>query len=90
MQAVWGFYFLYVLVFCLFSLALTATGVDIVSAFGSMAGCLNNMGVGYGTTASHFGVLNDTAKWLLTLAMLLGRLELFPMLMLLTPAYWRS
>jgi len=90
MQAVWGFYFLYVLVFCVFSLALTATGVDIVSAFGSVAGCLNNMGIGYGMTGVHFGVLSDPAKWLLTLAMLLGRLELFPMLMLLTPAYWRS
>lgn len=90
MQAVWGFYFLYMVVFCGFSLALTATGMDIVSAFGSMAGCLNNMGVGYGTTASHFDLLTNTAKWLLTVAMLLGRLELFPMLMLLAPAYWRS
>jgi trk system potassium uptake protein TrkH len=90
MQAVWGFYFLYVFVFCSFSLAITATGVDIVSAFGSMAGCLNNMGVGFGVTAPHFGALNDTAKWLLTLAMLLGRLELFPLLMLLTPTYWKS
>jgi trk/ktr system potassium uptake protein len=90
MQAVWGFYFLYVFVYCTFSLAVTATGVDIITAFGSMAGCLNNMGVGYGATSANFGVLNPTAKWLLVAAMLLGRLELFPVLMLLTPSYWRN
>ncbi len=90
MQTVWGFYFLYVFIYCIFSLAVTATGVDIITAFGSVAGCLNNMGLGYGATASNFGGLNTFAKWLLIFAMLLGRLELFPVLMLCTPAYWRA
>ena len=90
MQAVWGFFFLYLVVYCGLSLAVVATGMDMVSGFGSVAACLNNMGVGYGVTAAHFGDLDDTAKWLLILAMLLGRLELFPPLMLLTSIYWRN
>jgi len=88
MQAVWGFYFLYILSYCFFSLALAATGVDLVTAFGSVAGCLNNMGVGLGATASNFAPLNDAATWLLTLSMLLGRLEVFPLLLLFVPGFW--
>lgn len=89
MQAVWGFYFLYIFSYCAFALALTATGVDLVTAFGSVAGCLNNMGVGLGGTASSFAPLNDTANWLLALAMLIGRLEVFPLLLLFLPDFWK-
>jgi trk system potassium uptake protein TrkH len=89
MTAVWGFFFLYVLVYCVLSLALVATGVEAVTAFGSAAACLNNMGVGLGETAVTFGGLNDTAKWLLSLGMILGRLEIFPLLLLFSPAFWR-
>ncbi|MCP5157937.1 MAG: potassium transporter [Gammaproteobacteria bacterium] len=88
MQAVWGFYFLYILSYCFFSLALATTGVDLVTAFGSVAGCLNNMGVGLGATAANFAPLNDAATWLLTLSMLVGRLEVFPLLLLFVPDFW--
>jgi trk system potassium uptake protein TrkH len=89
MTAVWGFYFLYIFAYCALSLGLVATGVDVVTAFGSVAACLNNMGVGLGATASSFGGLNDPAKWLLVFAMLIGRLEIFPLLMLFYPGFWR-
>ncbi len=89
MQAVWGFYYLYIFSYCFFSLALTATGVDLVTAFGSVAGCLNNMGIGLGETASGFAPLNDTATWLLSLSMLLGRFEVFPLLLLFVPDFWK-
>jgi trk system potassium uptake protein TrkH len=89
LNAVWGFFFLYVATFCCLVLAVVATGVDIDSSFGAVVACINNMGVGYGITATYFGHLNETAKWLLVLAMLLGRLELFPPIMLLTAIYWR-
>ncbi|MFZ1828555.1 MAG: potassium transporter TrkG [Candidatus Competibacteraceae bacterium] len=89
MQAVWAFYYLYIFSYCFFSLALTATGVDLVTAFGSVAGCLNNMGVGLGETASNFSPLNDTATWLLSLAMLIGRFEVFPLLLLFLPDFWK-
>jgi trk system potassium uptake protein TrkH len=88
-DAVWGFYFLYILSYCLLSLGLAATGVDLVTAFGSVAGCLNNMGAGLGETATTFGVLNDDAIWMLTLSMLLGRLEVFPLLLLFSRDFWR-
>jgi len=89
MQAVWGFYYLYIFSYCFFSLALTATGVDLVTAFGTVAGCLNNMGIGLGETAVGFGVLSDTATWLMSLAMLVGRLEVFPLLLLFLPDFWK-
>jgi len=89
MQAVWGFYYLYIFSYCFFSLALTATGVDLVTAFGTVAGCLNNMGIGLGETAGGFGSLSDTATWLMSLAMLVGRLEVFPLLVLFLPDFWK-
>ncbi len=89
MQAIWGFYFLYVLSYCLFSVALATTGVDLVTAFGSVAGCLNNMGVGLGETAVGFGPLNDTATWLLSASMIVGRLEVFPLLLLFHRDFWK-
>jgi trk system potassium uptake protein len=55
-----------------------------------MAGCLNNLGVGLGEAGTGFGGLSETAKWLLTLAMLLGRLDLFPVLLLVNPVFWRG
>jgi trk system potassium uptake protein TrkH len=89
MTAVWGFYFLYIFAYCMLSLGLVAVGVDVVTAFGSVAGCLNNVGVGLGETASNFGGINDPAKWLLTFGMLIGRLEVFPLLLLFYPGFWR-
>ena len=89
MQAVWGFYYLYIFCYCAFSLALAATGVDLVTAFGTTAACLNNMGVGLGDTAAGFSTLNDTATWLMSLAMLVGRLEIFPLLLLFLPDFWK-
>ncbi len=88
-SAVWGFYFFYILVYCLFSVALVATGLDLVTSFGSVAGCINNMGVGLGATAANFGEINDSAKWLLTASMLVGRLEVFPFLLLFLAEFWR-
>ena len=89
MQAVWGFYYLYIFSYCFFSLALTATGVDLVTSFGSVAACINNMGIGLGETAVGFAPLNDTATWILCLAMLIGRFEVFPLLLLFLPDFWK-
>ena len=89
MDAVWGFYFLYILSYCVLSLGVATTGADLVTAFGSVAGCLNNMGVGLGETSTSFGALHDDAKWMLTLSMLVGRLEVFPLLLLFTRDFWR-
>ncbi len=89
-DAVWGFFATYVVIFAVLLLALMATGLDQVTAFSAVAACINNLGPGLGAVSSHYGDISDSAKYLLTLAMLLGRLEIFTLLVLLSPAYWRS
>jgi trk system potassium uptake protein TrkH len=85
-----GFCTLYVLSYVLITLSLTALGVDIVTAFSATAATLNNMGPGLGEVASHFRDLGDTAVWICSFAMVLGRLEVFTLLVLLTPQFWRE
>jgi len=89
LQAVWGFFSVYLIVFVVMLLALLATGLDQVTAWSAVGATLNNLGPGLGEVAGHFGGLNPTAKWILCLAMLLGRLEVFTLLVLFTPAFWR-
>ncbi|CAK9886386.1 MAG: Trk system potassium uptake protein TrkH [Candidatus Erwinia impunctatus] len=90
LEAVWGFFSAYALVFLLSMLAIIATGVDDFSAFAAVAATLNNLGPGLGLVADNFTVMNDTAKWILILTMLFGRLEVFTLLVLFTPTFWRE
>ncbi|MCY4154322.1 MAG: TrkH family potassium uptake protein [Gammaproteobacteria bacterium] len=89
-NAVWGFFASYVAVFALLLILLMATGLDQITAFSAVAACLNNLGPGLGEVSANYTGINDTAKWLLCLAMLLGRLEIFTLLVLLTPTFWRK
>jgi trk system potassium uptake protein TrkH len=89
-QAVWALFFIYISTYGVLSLVLMAMGIDAVTAFGSVAGCMNNMGVGLGQTASNFGGLSDAAKWVLSLSMLLGRFEVMPLLLLFTRDFWNK
>lgn len=90
MRSVWSFFFIYIFCTCGFIWALNLRGYDLLTSFASVAACINNMGLGFGTTAAGFGLLDDTAKYLLCGAMLLGRLEIFPVLVLLSGTFWRS
>lgn len=89
-ESVWGFFSLYVACFVIMMLLLMATGQDLITAFSAIAACLNNMGAGLGEVSSNFGGMTDFAKWVCSFAMILGRLEIFTVLVLLTPAFWRS
>ncbi|WP_199610166.1 TrkH family potassium uptake protein [Flocculibacter collagenilyticus] len=89
-EAVWGFFSAYTLVFVLIMLALLATGMDNMTAFSATAACLNNLGPGLAGVAAHYGDIADSSKWILVLAMVFGRLEVFTLLVLFTPAFWRS
>jgi len=89
-NAVWGFFAAYVVVFLILMLAIMASGLDQVTAFSAIAACLNNMGPGLGEVSAHYGNINDFAKWTLCFAMLMGRLEIFTFLVLLSPAFWRK
>lgn len=89
-EAVWGFFSAYALVFVIIMLALMGTGMDNITAFSATAACLNNLGPGLGDVAAHYGAISDGAKWLLTIAMVFGRLEIFTLLVLFTPTFWRG
>jgi len=89
-NAIWGFFATYIFVFALLLLLLMATGLDQITAFSAVAACINNLGPGLGVVSDHYGNINNTAKWLLCFAMLLGRLEIFTLLVLFTPAFWRK
>lgn len=88
--SVGGFCTLYVLCFLAVMLALTTTGIDLVTAFAAAATCINNLGPGLGDVAVHFADLPDSAVWICSFAMILGRLEVFTVLVLLTPSFWRE
>lgn len=89
-DAVWGFFSAYALVFVICMLALIAFGMDELSAFSAVAATLNNLGPGLGDVSVHFADVTAGAKWVLIISMLFGRLEVFTLLILFTPTFWRS
>jgi trk system potassium uptake protein TrkH len=74
------------------TLLLSLSGLDIVTAFSAVVASINNTGPGLGQVgpSTTFAVLNDFQTWVCTFAMLLGRLEIFTLLVVLTPAFWRK
>lgn len=86
-----AFLCIYMLLIVAGGMALTALGVPLVDAFFSSFSCISNTGLGAGITGygSSYDILPDAAKWVLSLLMLIGRLEIFTVLVLLTPAFWR-
>lgn len=91
-NAVLAFVAVYVGAVSVGGLALTWTGLDFTTAFSGAAQAISNVGPGLGTIigpVGNFSTLNDPAKWILTALMLLGRLELFAILVLLDPRFWR-
>ncbi len=88
-EAVWGFMAAYILVFAVMVLLLMASGLDQVTSFSAVAGTLNNLGPGLGEVGPNYSGINDFSKWVLVFSMLLGRLEIFTVLVLLSPAFWR-
>jgi trk system potassium uptake protein TrkH len=89
-QAIWGFFSVYVVVFALLTLLMMAAGLDQVSAFSAVATCMNNLGPGLGEVSVTFASVSASGKLLGILAMLLGRLEIFTILVLMAPAFWRE
>lgn len=89
--AVLGFIFLYFMSVATLTFTLLISGMDFISAFSAIIACINNAGPGLGVVgpASNFGVLSDFQTWTCTIAMLIGRLEIFTILILFTPHFWR-
>ncbi len=88
-SAVWSFLAVYLAAFVTLMILLVATGLEFETAFSAVGASLNNLGPGLGDVSSHYAGINDQAKWLLCGAMLLGRLEVFTVLVLFTPTFWR-
>ena len=89
-DAVWGFFAAYVALFILMMLILMFNGLDQITAFSAVAATINNLGPGLGEVSANYAGLSDFNKMLLCFSMLLGRLEIFTLLVLLTPAFWRK
>ena len=89
-EAVWGFFAAYFAISAIMILLLMASGLNQDTAFSAVAACLNNLGPGLDEVGQNFQSINDFAKWVLCLAMLLGRLEIFTLLVLFTPGFWKK
>lgn len=88
-EAVWGFIGVYIAMFVVLLLLVLATGIDFLTGISAVAASINNLGPGLGEVSVHYADINSTAKWVLCFAMLLGRLEVFTLLVLLSPMFWR-
>jgi len=90
--SVLAFIFLYFGVILVLTFALLATGLDLVSSFSAVVGSVNNLGPGLGAVgpSTNFSALTDIQTWICTVAMLVGRLEIFSVLVLFTAHFWRK
>lgn len=91
-RSVLGFLALYMALFAISAVLLAATGVDILTAFGAIAATIGNIGPGFGMVGpvENFAMIPDVGKWLLIWCMLLGRLEIYTVIILLVPEFWRK
>ena len=87
-----GFLFVFMLTFMATAMALTLIGLDLLTALSAAASAIANVGPALGPEVgpvSTYAGLPDSAKWVLSIAMLRGRLEILTVFVLLTPAFWR-
>ena len=90
LDSVWGFVSVYIIVLVCFTLAMLATGMDVVTSFSSVAASLNNLGPGLGDVMVNYQDLPTLPKWICIAAMVLGRLEIFALLILFHPSFWQD
>jgi len=93
MSSIISFIYLYVIIFFLLTGLLSITGLDFITAISGAATSISNVGPGLGDTIGpngNFSKLPDISKWILSLGMILGRLELFAILVLFIPSFWRK
>lgn len=91
-MAIMAFIFVYFATVVLFTFALMISGLDLISALTAVVACITNAGPGLGMVgpAQNYAELSDMQKWMCTIVMLLGRLEIFTVFMLFTPGYWKK
>ena len=89
-QAIWGFVAAFIVLFVIMLLLLLASGLGPKTAFGALASCFSNTGASIGAVSNTFAFIPTFSKWVLIFAMLAGRLEIFTILVLFIPSYWRK
>ena len=87
--AVGGFFSVYVGLVIVLTFVMMATGLEPLVAFSAVAAALGNLGPGLGEVASNVSTVSTTGKWVMIFAMLLGRLEIFTLLIVFTPSFWK-
>jgi trk system potassium uptake protein TrkH len=92
LTSIWGFFILFIVLFVLSGLALTAMGVDVLTAFAAVVACIGNIGPGLGEVGpvDNYAAIPALGKWVLSFCMLLGRLEIYTVLVLFVPEFWRK
>ena len=89
-DSVWGFLTVYLLTFLVGAFILIGQGIDAETAFTAIAACLNNLGPGLGEVAYNYAGMDSFAKILLSFVMILGRLEIYTLLVLFTSFFWKE
>ena len=89
-ESVWGFFAVYVATFLFILMILLSQNNDFLTAFSAVGATLNNLGPGLGAVSENYKEISDISKAALCMAMLLGRLEIFTLLLLFTPSFWRN
>src|SRR5690554_688536 len=89
LAAVWGFFAVYMFAFTVLLTLLLATGLDFLTAWAVLGSAMNNLGPALGEAAANYSSVNAPAKWVLCFAMLLGRLEIFTLIVIFSPMFWR-
>ena len=89
-ESVWGFFAVYVATFLMILMFLLSQSNDFLTAFSAVGATLNNLGPGLGAVSENYKDITDLSKLALCISMLLGRLEIFTLLLLFTPAFWRN
>jgi trk system potassium uptake protein TrkH len=92
LSSIWGFFLLFLGLFIVAALVMASLGLDMISAFASVAACIGNIGPGLGLVgpAKNYVAIPFIGKWVLIFCMLLGRLEIYTVIVLLIPEYWRK
>ena len=90
LETIWGFFVIYVFVFFTVMLLLMLSGLDFLTSFSAVAATINNLGPGQGEVLSNYSSLTDVNKWILSFSMIVGRLEIFTLLVIFTPDFWRK
>ncbi len=90
-RGIWGYFTIYLGLFILASFLLAAMEIDLVTSFSAVAACIGNIGPGLGEVGptDNFAHLPSAAKWILSVCMLLGRLEIYTVIVLFVPEFWR-